>query len=504
MICAAALALLAFAAAAWPAPLLGKYQRYDAGEFVIISSRGSVQARRIMEDLAKFRVTLERMLGKHATRNTTPTTIVVTSSADWERWFKPLPGVTGYFRSGSFSNHMALDGDVSTDVTLQVVFHEFTHYYLATRFAGDYPPWFNEGLAELMGYTHFEKGVAALGIPAERLKQARDGQWIPFERLLRVDHNDPEYQSHQLMAAFYAQSWLTVYYGMIENREFGQQMFDYLTQLNLLVPQEQAARQAFGNDLSAIDRKLIEYAHTPRMSSGTYAIGEIPPVEIAAGHPLGDVEAMAILSDLLLDADKEPARVMPLIQALEQTDANKARPAALRARVAQRDNDNAAFDAAVAQAEAALAADDWLQRRELGIVLVTNGLLADRMSARSDAARAADVKRAMKLFAEAATSNKEDVESLWGFGAAAVYLGTNLELAEESLLAAYRRAPTNADIAVSLANLNGRRHDPDGMLPYLKDVARYASDLQVRRWAVEELIRSEQFIEERDAARKKK
>jgi len=36
---------------------VGMYQRYDAGDYVIVSSRGSAQARRIMEDLVKFRAT---------------------------------------------------------------------------------------------------------------------------------------------------------------------------------------------------------------------------------------------------------------------------------------------------------------------------------------------------------------------------------------------------------------------------------------------------------------
>src|SRR5262245_30520475 len=106
-----ALALSGAVSAAAPAPLLGSYARYDTGEYEIISSRSPAQARRIMEDLAKFRVTLEHMLNKRAASSPAPTTIVVTSTADWERWFRPLEGVTGYFRPGSFSNYMALNGD---------------------------------------------------------------------------------------------------------------------------------------------------------------------------------------------------------------------------------------------------------------------------------------------------------------------------------------------------------------------------------------------------------
>ena len=497
------LCLLGQASAASPAPLLGKYVRYDAGEYVIVSSRGEPQARRIVEDLAKFRATLEHMLNKRATRNTATTTIVVNSTADWDRWFRPLEGVTGYFRPGSFSNYMALNGDTSVDETLQVVFHEFTHYFLATRFAGEYPPWFNEGLAELMAYARFDKGVALLGNPAGRLNDLRKGEWIPFERLIRVDHDSPEYQTHRLLPSFYAQAWLTVHYGMVEDAEFRGQMLRYLADLNTLMPQEDAARKAFG-DLAAVDRKLREYAKSARMNRGAITIGEIAPVNVPRGQPLSDVDAMATVADLLLDSDAPRDRVMPLIQELDRSDSSKARPAILQARLAQRGRDNDAFDSAVAQAEASLGQGEWLQRRELGYLLLTNGLVAGQMgSNRGDAAIANDVSRAKKLFADAVAYNKEDVQSLWGYGAAAVFLGKDLDQAEASLLAAYERAPTNADIAVSLANLKGRQHDPDGMIPYLEDAARFANDLQVRRWATETLIETEKFIAERDEDKKK-
>jgi len=498
--CALVLSLPVLTAAAAPAPLLGRYSRYDAGEYVIVSSRSAAQARRIMEDLAKFQATLERMLGKRATRSSTPTTILITGTPDWDQWFKPLEGVTGYFRPGSFSNHMALDGDSSIDETLHVVFHEFTHYYLATRFAGDYPPWFNEGLAELMGYAHFERGMATLRIPTFRLNQARDGQWIPFERLIRVDHSDPEYQSHQLMPSFYAQSWLTVHYAMVANPEFRAQVFDYLAQLNMLVPQEEAARKAFG-DLSTIDRKLYEYART-RVNSGAWTLGEIPAVQIATGEPMEPVESMALIADLMLDAAQSPRRVAPLIQGLEMEDPNKARPAVFMARVAQREGDSPSFDAAVARAQSALEPRDWRQRRELGYLLLTNALIANQMPGRSKDVVLGDVKRAMNLFAEAVAANGEDVETLWGYGASAVYLGIDLDRAEQSLLEAYGRAPTNADIAAALANLKSQQRDPDGMVPYLKDVIRFATDLQTRRWATNALIATEKFIEERDAKRR--
>ena len=50
----------------------------------------------------------------------------------------------------------------------------------------------------------------------------------------------------------------------------------------------------------------------------------------------------------------------------------------------------------------------------------------------------------MRWFGEAITHNNEDVEALWGFGTAATRLDKDLDLAEQALLAAYKRAPASA------------------------------------------------------------
>ncbi len=141
LIRAAVIVALAFACTVPAAePRVGKYVKYDAGEFVIVTSRSAGQARRFIDDLAKFRLTLERALGKRATKSDFPTTIVITSASDWRTWLQPRENVAGFFQRARFANYLALNGDAPPDEALAIVFHEYTHYYLASQFAGEYPP----------------------------------------------------------------------------------------------------------------------------------------------------------------------------------------------------------------------------------------------------------------------------------------------------------------------------------------------------------------------------
>ena len=205
-----------------------------------------------------------------------------------------------------------------------------------------------------MGYAKFDKSRAILRIPMYRLQEVRDGNWIPFERLIRVKHDDPEYQSHKLGPMFYAQSWLTVHYGMIENRDFGRQMLDYVGQLNKLVPRDQAVTNTFGKDLTTIDQQLRAYSGNKNMSSGAIDLGDLPPVNMTAGVALDELDSIEVLANLMIEVRIPVDRIRPLVESLQRREPKSPRPAILAARLALMADHNAAFDKATAQAEAAL------------------------------------------------------------------------------------------------------------------------------------------------------
>jgi hypothetical protein len=406
-------------------PRIGRLVAYELPGYTIYTTRSSSQARKFATELAKFRVTLEKLLGKRATQNDIPTNLVILSRGEWEKYLQPRKHVAGWFQPRMFSNVIVMNGDAEGTEVTHLVFHEYTHYYLSSQFAGEYPPWFNEGLAEVMGYAKFDKNGVVLLIPEYRVREARDGDWIPFERLIRVDRGSPEYQSHKLADSFYAQAWLTVHYGLLENRDFGQQIFKYLTQLNTLVPHEQAAMAAFG-DLAAADARLRAYSRSNKMYSGGMSLGDVPEVTLPAEKPVTDLDALALIADLMLATRQSPERTRPVVESLARREPSSARPAILAARLAHLEENNAAFDAATNKAESLLGTGDWQGRRELASVLLQNAQDFRPTNERTSGETEQDLKRAMRWFGEAIKHNAEDVEALWGFGTAAAQLNTNL------------------------------------------------------------------------------
>src|SRR6478735_4292234 len=95
---AAACAAAALSAGAVAAePHLGKFASFETEDFTIYTTRSGEQARQFIEDLAKYRVTLEKTLGKRAQKNTVPTRIVILSSTEWEKYLQPRQNVAGWF-----------------------------------------------------------------------------------------------------------------------------------------------------------------------------------------------------------------------------------------------------------------------------------------------------------------------------------------------------------------------------------------------------------------------
>ncbi len=476
-------------------PRIGNFVRYDTGDFVIITSRSGNQAREIMTKLVKFRLTLERLLNRKAARSGIGTQIMIVSDSDWEKYLQPRERVAGFFQRARFDNHMALNGDAD-EFVIYIMFHEYTHFFLSSAFSGEFPPWFNEGLAEFMGYVKFKGSTAVIQNPQFRADEARDKDWIAFDKLIRIDHHSPEYQSHKLAPDFYAQAWLTVHYGYLENREFGRQFYSYLNQLNKLVPQEEAARSAFGADLSLVDAQLRAYSRKSNKFSGGLDLGAVPEFTLPKGEPMSDADAIAALIDLQLAARIAPDRIRPLVESLVRREPDSASSYIMAARLAEFEDKSPEFDAAVEKAGKLLKPDDWNGQRELALVLLASADDFNPMNTRSTEDTNRDLKRALAAFVKAVEHNNQDAKTLWGLGTTLTRLNVDLDLAQTALESAYQRVPASAQIAISLANLKSRQEKPEEMVPYLKDAIRFAGDLNTRRWATQTLQEIDRFLAE--------
>jgi tetratricopeptide (TPR) repeat protein len=492
--------LLPFAAPAAEIKL-AKFTAYEAPNYTIITARPEKRVRKLMTDIAQFERALELALGRKATPTGVPTHIFIASRREWQKFLQPREGLVGWFQPQRFANYLVIDGDSDPDSTLQTVFHEYTHYFLRSQFSGEYPPWFNEGLAEVMGQATFKNGMATFNVPLGRVFDVRDGQWIPFDRLIRIDNASPEYISHKLAPVFYGQAWLTVNYGFLVDRAFGKRMLEYMQLLNRLVPVEDAARTAFGEDLGVVDGQLREYSRRSQMYAGQLKVEDAPAIVMSPGRPLSDVEALIAVADIMLVTNAPPDRIRTVIDAAETKAPGSTSVEILKLRHALWTEDSVEFDRLKKALPEQLPEDDWQTRKALALTLVKRLYEAGPLSNIKGSELDADANQAMELLERVLGQQTDDVEALWAYGVAALRLRKQLDVALPRLQKAYAKVRSNAEVAMSVATAYGMRGELKEMVPYLQDTVRLSTSLEMRQWAHEQLIEVRRVIEEMEKER---
>ena len=480
---------------------LAKFTAYEAPNYTIITARPEKRVRKLMTDIAQFERALELALNRKATPTGVPTHIFIASRREWQKYLQPREGLVGLFQPQRFANYLLIDGDSDPDETLHTVFHEYTHYFLRSQFSGEYPPWFNEGLAEVMGMAAFKNGMVTLNVPVGRVLEVRNGQWIPFDRLIRIDNGSPEYISHKLAPVFYGQAWLVVNYGILVDREFGKRSLHYLQLLNRLVPQEQAARTAFGEDLGIIDSQLREYSRRSQMFAGQMKVDDAPAIVMSPGRPLSEVEALVAVADIMLVSNAPPDKIRLLIEAADRKAPGSASVETLKLRQALWTEDSVEFDRLKKALPESLPEDDWQTRKAVALALVKRLYEAGPLSNIKGSELDADAAQAMELLDRVLSQQADDVEALWGYGVAALRVSKQIDVALPRLQKAYTKVRSNAEVAMSLAMAHGMRGELKEMVPYLLDTIRLSTSLAMRQWANETLKEIRGVIEENEKAR---
>ena len=81
-------------------PRIGKMVAYELPEYTIYTTRSGAQARTYANELAKFRATLEKLLGKRAVNSHMPTHLVILGRSAWEKYLQPRQNIAGWFQPG--------------------------------------------------------------------------------------------------------------------------------------------------------------------------------------------------------------------------------------------------------------------------------------------------------------------------------------------------------------------------------------------------------------------
>jgi hypothetical protein len=100
-----------------------------------------------------------------------------------------------------------------------LMFHEGLHWLTSLDYPIRFPPWLDEGLAQLFSTARAQGGSLQWGAPDPAMLQfLRRAELLPLDKVLTASRSDELFDSGAHTGAFYAQSWALVHYLLLGQR----------------------------------------------------------------------------------------------------------------------------------------------------------------------------------------------------------------------------------------------------------------------------------------------
>lgn len=417
--------------------------------FVFLSGLDEDRTTELAVDLENFRTAAQLLTNIGRFEERIPTRIVVLPRFEDELGFGR--GIAGYFSPGMRDNAAVMlpSGSFSDEVLK----HEYVHFLVHNRNQQMYPPWFDEGFAEVLMTLTVKDGVLTYGRPiTARTSWLAQGNWISFRRVLEARSTGALRRDE--LGMFYAQAWFLVHYLMIgrEGVSFAEQSAAFAKSVESGVPPLEAFESAFGEKPDRLRAQLEKYARRGRF----YRMAlkkPFPPVETKARALPADEVASALGLLVLRRGDHEAASKY-FDAALAQNPANA--DALVGA------GDVHKFTGRFAEAppyyEKAIAAEPNEANHELDYAEYFLDLARE---AKDETARAEALVEARRHFARSYKLNPDNPETLAMNGATYLFEGEQASKAVESLEVAHSLLPSQPQIRALLAEAYARADQKD-------------------------------------------
>jgi tetratricopeptide (TPR) repeat protein len=236
----------------------------DTPNFHFLSQVSWKQTRQLAIQLESFRQAMVQIIPGIEARSSQPTFVYLFKH---RKAFEPFTvgddgkprNWTGFFRSASDANFIALNAEESEDA-YRTIFHEYLHFLARNNFRST-PTWINEGSAEYYSTFRVHKGRAETGHPINRhLKRMITESPMRMGRFLKVDNDSPEYtHGDGTTSLFYSQSWLLAHY-MFSEPQLRTGLKDFFALLQEGKESWAALRDVYDLDLHTLEKNLYAYA----------------------------------------------------------------------------------------------------------------------------------------------------------------------------------------------------------------------------------------------------
>ena len=286
----------------------GGWHEVRSGELVLLTSGEVEPVERLAQRLQWLEPIAEEVsgLGPGAPR---PLTLVLFESRAAYLRHAPLPESSGSHARTDSGSLALVDGSGPWRTTVRIALHEYVHYFLACH--GDFPTWYEEGLADYLAFLNVSDGSIELGLEDPlRVNLLRGRASMPLPALISGDTASPQYGDAKLLGRFHDTAWSLFHYLRLGRPQGREGLARYLASFQAGVPSPAALEEALGVSLPALQQELAAYvARSPlpseRLEARRFLIAR-PPVASRRLDP-ADVSALRFELEQLRPTSKSPS-----------------------------------------------------------------------------------------------------------------------------------------------------------------------------------------------------
>src|SRR5580704_6068140 len=234
--------------------------------FVVSSNAGEAAARGVATDFEQIRALFHATFPELRVDPPQPIRIVVARDEATMRMITPDEWggpehvhPSGVFHSDGEKDYVVLRLDAEGTTAFHTSYHEYTHSLMHLNFSR-LPLWVREGIAEFFGNSLLGETRATTGtIDRGHLYVLSKNEWLPMETLFRVTETSPFYNEKNQASVFYAESWATVHYLLLDPEARRQGLLKkYLVTWDSGADAVAAGRTALG-DFGAVEVAVKKY-----------------------------------------------------------------------------------------------------------------------------------------------------------------------------------------------------------------------------------------------------
>lgn len=424
---------------------------YASENFTVYSDAHEVEALEMLENFEIFRLTTLAVLGLPYTPESERLMIVMYGrSRDFNR-IAPR-NAAGFFYHSIFGPRMIVGPVGGVGGVEGTLFHEYVHYLMHRRSPMNYPRWYSEGLATVLGLTEIDKTRIVVGKPPVYNS--------PYRPRTSVE-DAIDLTPGTAYDGFYETAWRMTHYFMIDTFDDPgrkHQMVDYLRRFDAGEDPIEAFDASFGMSPKEMDAVIRAYALQRTIKAIT-----MPRFEYGGDisrRELGEAESLYLRGDLAIELDSYEA-AYDYFDDLEKLKPDTGSP--FRAKAASRRAIGLVHEKRIDEGDALIGQLLAMPDHDADVLTDLAHYAFDRFGAEEERADGPDTRhldRSIEYGRHAVASDAGDLEAFYYLGLAYEKRG-ELQHAADTLLAAYDLNPSVPRLNRNLARvlIKGRQHE---------------------------------------------